>query len=98
MKRLKEFFTPDVGYLLFWIILVLFYVVFFGLLAPSCNAQSLHKIFKYSTVYAAVNGGTSLGDNQIWSVTTGSLQEQTIETPFDYTFSVGIRKNKKIWL
>ena len=95
MKRLKEFFTPDVGYLLFWIILVLFYVVFFGLLAPSCNAQSLHKIFKYSTVYAAVNGGTSLGDNQIWSVTTGSLQEQTIETPFDYTFSVGIRKIKR---
>ena len=59
------------------------------------NSQSLHKIFKYSTIYAAVNGGTSLGDNQIWSVTTGSLQEQTIETPFDYTFSVGIRKIKR---
>ena len=59
------------------------------------NSQSLHKIFKYSTIYAAVNGGTSLGDNQIWSVTTGSLQEQIIETPFDYTFSVGIRKIKR---
>ena len=95
MKRLKEFFTPDVGYLLFWVILVLFYVVFFGLFAPSCKAQDLHKIFKYSTFYAAVNGGTSLGDDQIWSVTSGALEEQTIETPFDYTFSVGIRKIKR---
>ena len=95
MKRLKEFFTPDVGYLLFWVILVLFYVVFFGLFAPSCKAQSLHKIFKYSTVYAAVNGGTSLGDNQVWSVTSGTLEEDVIETPFDYTFSVGIRKIKR---
>ena len=95
MRRLKEFFTPEVGYLLFWVILVLFYVVFFGLFASSCNAQSLHKIFKYSTVYAAVNGGTSLGDNQVWSVTSGTLEEDVIETPFDYTFSVGIRKIKR---
>ena len=59
------------------------------------NAQGLHKIFKYSTFYAAVNGGTSLGDDQIWSVTSGTLEEQTIQTPFDYTFSVGIRKIKR---
>ena len=95
MKRLKEFFTPDVGYLLFWLILVLFYVVFFGLFAPSCKAQGLHKIFKYSTFYTAVNGGTSLGDDQIWSVTTGTLEEDVIKTPFDYTLSIGIRKIKR---
>ena len=95
MKRLKEFLTPDVGYLLFWVVLVLFYVIFFTIAAPSCNAQSLHKIFKYSTVYAAVNGGTSLGDNQVWSVTSGTLEEDVIETPFDYTFSLGIRKIKR---
>ena len=59
------------------------------------NSQSLHKIFKYSTFYAAVNGGTSLGDNQIWSVTSGSLEEDVIETPFDYTFSIGLRKIKR---
>ncbi len=59
------------------------------------NAQGLHKIFKYSTFYAAVNGGTSLGDDQIWSVTSGTLEEQTIETPFDYTLSIGIRKIKR---
>ena len=95
MKRLKEFFTPDVAYLSFWLVLVLFYVVFFGLFASSCKAQGLHKIFKYSTVYAAVNGGTSLGDNQVWSVTSGTLEEDVIQTPFDYTFSVGIRKIKR---
>jgi len=59
------------------------------------NAQGLHKIFKYSTFYAAVNGGTSLGDDQIWSITSGTLEEQTIQTPFDYTLSIGIRKIKR---
>ena len=59
------------------------------------NAQGLKSIFKYSTMYAAVNGGTSLGDDQIWSVTSGALEEQVIETPFDYTVSLGIRKIKR---
>ena len=58
-----------------------------------CNAQS--KILKYSTFYAAVNGGTSLSDNQTWSITSGQLQENIIETPFDYTFSIGLRKIKR---
>ena len=61
--------------------------------AQGCNAQS--RILKYSTFYAAVNGGTSLSDNQIWSITSGQLQENIIETPFDYTFSIGIRKIKR---
>ena len=59
------------------------------------NSQSLHKIFKYSTVYAAINGGTSLGNDQIWSVTSGTLEEEVVETPFDYTVSIGIRKIKR---
>ena len=58
-----------------------------------CNAQS--RILKYSTFYAAVNGGTSLSDNQTWSITSGQLQEDIIQTPFDYTFSIGIRKIKR---
>jgi hypothetical protein len=58
-----------------------------------CNAQS--RILKYSTFYAAVNGGTSLSDNQVWSITSGQLQEDIIQTPFDYTFSIGIRKIKR---
>ena len=59
------------------------------------NAQGVKNIFKYSTMYAAVNGGTSLGDDQIWSVTSGTLEEQVVETPFDYTLSIGIRKIKR---
>ena len=59
------------------------------------NAQTLKNIFKYSTFYAAVNGGTSLGDDQIWSITSGALEEDVIKTPFDYTFSVGVRKIKR---
>ena len=61
--------------------------------SKGCNAQS--NVLKYSTFYAAVNGGTSLSDNQVWSITSGQLQEDIIETPFDYTFSIGIRKIKR---
>ena len=71
------------------LLLILLFIPLLG------NSQSLHKIFKYSTVYAAINGGTSLGNDQIWSVTSGTLEEEVVETPFDYTFSVGIRKIKR---
>jgi len=94
MKILKKI-TPDIAYLFFWLFMAVFYIVLFSLVSASCNAQGVKNIFKYSTMYAAVNGGTSLGDDQIWSVTSGALEEQTIETPFDYTFSVGIRKIKR---
>ena len=71
------------------LLILLLFVPFLG------QSQGLHKIFKYSTFYAAVNGGTSLGDDQIWSVTSGFLEEQVIKTPFDYNVSVGIRKIKR---
>ena len=71
------------------ILLILLFIPFLG------SAQGLKSIFKYSTMYAAINGGTSLGDNQIWSVPSGALEEDVIETPFDYTFSIGIRKIKR---
>lgn len=59
------------------------------------NAQKLNKVFKFATFYAAVNGGTSLSDNQVWSVASGTLEEDVIETPFDYSVSLGIRKIKR---
>ena len=40
------------------------------------------KITKFSTIYGAVNGGNSLSDVDIYSVTNG-LQTQTITTPYD---------------
>ena len=49
------------------------------------------KIFKFSTFYGAVNGGTSLSDLDVYSVTNG-LETNTIETPFDYSITFGVRK------
>ena len=60
-----------------------------------CKTARVNKIFKYATFYAAVNGGTSLSDDEIWSVTSGALETELIETPADYTFSLGIRKIKR---
>ena len=52
------------------------------------------KIFKFGTVYGAVNGGTSLSDQDVYSVTNG-LQTAVVETPYDYSIILGIRKFKK---
>ena len=55
------------------------------------QAQELKKAFKFSTFYAAVNGGNSVSDQTIYSVTNG-LPQETIATPFDYSLSMGVRK------
>mgnify|MGYP003137659827 FL=1 len=51
----------------------------------------LKKILKFSTFYGAVNGGTSISDVETFSVTNG-LQTSTIQTPYDYNVTLGIRK------
>jgi len=51
----------------------------------------IKKLLKFSTFYAAVNGGTSLSDVDIFSVDNG-LSTQTISTPYDYNFTIGLRK------
>jgi hypothetical protein len=51
----------------------------------------LKKITKFSTIYGAVNGGTSLSNGDVYSVTDG-LQTTTIETPYDYSVILGVRK------
>ena len=56
-----------------------------------CCSQDLKNIFKFSTFYAAANGGTSISDVETFSVTNG-LETSTIKTPFDYNLSLGIRK------
>ena len=94
MKKFIDKITPSTAYISYWVMLILFFVALFGGVS-TCNAQGLHKIFKYSTFYAAVNGGTSLSDDQIWSVTSGTLEEDVIVTPFDYTLSIGVRKIKR---
>ena len=58
---------------------------------PSKFKKDFKKVFKYSTFYAAVNGGNSLSDVDVFSVTNG-LQTTTAETPFDYSLAIGVRK------
>jgi len=59
--------------------------------AQTYGIKDVKKLFKYSTFYAAVNGGTSLSDVDVFSVDNG-LSTQTISTPYDYNFTIGLRK------
>jgi len=59
--------------------------------AQTFDIKDVKKMLKYSTFYAAVNGGTSLSDVDIFSVDNG-LSTQTISTPYDYNFTIGLRK------
>ena len=54
--------------------------------------KNLKKHLKFSTVYAAVNGGTSVSDEKIFSVTSGQLEESVISTTYDYSLTIVIRK------
>ena len=57
------------------------------------NLQAtLKKHLKFSTVYGAVNGGTSVSDVKVYSVTGEQLEQSIIETPYDYSLTIGIRK------
>ena len=58
-----------------------------------CCGQTIDtkELLKFSTFYAAVNGGTSLSDVKVFSIDNG-LSTQTISTPYDYNFTIGLRK------
>ena len=53
--------------------------------------KEIKKIFKFATFYGAVNGGNSVSDVDVYSVTNG-LETSTIKTPFDYSITLGVRK------
>ena len=72
-------------------IYVLIMLAMFLLGASSCNGQEIKKVFKFSTFYAAFNGGTSISDIDTYSITDG-LETSTVKTPFDYSISLGLRK------
>ena len=52
---------------------------------------SQNKLIKFSTFYAAVNGGTSISDVETFSVADG-LETSIVQTPYDYNITLGIRK------
>ena len=70
-------------------ILITFLLLIFSFSVHS--QQTLKDIFKFSTFYAAVNGGTSISDVETYSVTDG-LGIEKIQTPYDYNLTLGIRK------
>ena len=53
--------------------------------------KALKRTFKFATFYGAVNGGNSISDVDVYSVTNG-LETATIKTPFDYSLAFGVRK------
>ena len=67
------------------IIFILFLSPFFS------NGQNIKELFKFGTIYGAINGNTSISDVDVYSVTNG-LETQTIKTPFDYSVLLGVRK------
>ena len=73
-------------------------LIILAVISLQVNAQDtkvkLKEFFKFGTVYGAVNGGTSLSDNDVFSVTHG-LEATTVETPYDYSILFGVRKIKK---
>ena len=73
---------------------LIFYIIIFIVFLLStthANGQTLKKTFKFATFYTAFSGGNSVADDNIYSVTNG-LQTNILETPFDYSFTAGIRK------
>jgi|TARA_A100001515_G_scaffold134292_2_gene124178 hypothetical protein len=75
-------------------LILIFITILISCAAPKkCCSQDidLKKYFKFATFYGAVNGGTSVSDVDVFSVTDG-LQTTTVQTPFDYNIAVGIRK------
>ena len=64
------------------------------LLFNNSSAQ-FKKAFKFSTFYIAANGGTSLSDEDIYSVDGSTLVYDTVFTPYDYSLTMGIRKIKR---
>jgi hypothetical protein len=61
------------------------------IIAQTFKKEDVTNLLKFSTFYAAVNGGTSLSDVDIFSVDNG-LSTQTVSTPYDYNFTIGLRK------
>jgi len=52
----------------------------------------LKSHLKFATLYGAVNGGTSMSDVKTFSITSAQLEEGVINTPYDYSIIIGIRK------
>jgi len=71
------------------------YLITLVLLALTFNANAqdfYNKVLRRATFYAAANGGNSVSDFDTYSLSSGSLTTGTVETPFDYSLTLGVRK------
>ena len=68
--------------------------ILLALISTTSYAQGdfYKKVLRRATFYAAANGGNSVSDDDAYSVNTGSLTTGIIETPFDYSLPLGVRK------
>ena len=67
-------------------------IILFLFVSITANAQvDIKKYFKFATFYGAVNGGTSVSDVDVYSVSKG-LETSIVRTPFDYNVAFGVRK------
>lgn len=71
--------------------LKIFIFLLISFFVNTTNAQ-LKKVLKFSTFYVAANGGTSLANQDVYSLDGSKLMYDTIITPYDYSLSMGIRK------
>ena len=75
-------------------LLTLLYIIILPVISFSQNLDldiDIKKYFKFATFYAAANGGTSLSDQDVYTVTNG-LETDIIKTPYDYSLTLGLRK------
>ena len=72
-------------------ILLILLLIPFTVLSQDDLKSKVKKTFKFATFYGAINGGNSISDVDIYSVTDG-LQTTTVSTPFDYSIALGVRK------
>ena len=76
----------------YFFIVILFICIPFISKGQDFDFQSkIKKHIKFATFYGAVNGGTSVSDVDIYSVSNG-LETYTLKTPFDYNIALGVRK------
>ncbi len=64
------------------------------LVSVSASGQSdfYKNVLRRATFYAAVNGGNSVSDQDVFSVSAGPLTTDVVKTPFDYSLTLGVRK------
>mgnify|MGYP003663769724 CR=1 FL=1 len=74
-----------------FLVIILTFILVACAAPKKCCAQNFKKYFKFATFYGGLNGGTSISDVDVFSVSNG-LQTTTVKTPYDYNLALGVRK------